>query len=724
MGRLVRFGALFVLLLSFSGVSFPDTAGGADSRAKTAASGLYMSGRFLATYGVNYSTVSVSLDAIYNDSSTRTTGTLRLEYWASVTRPERGRGFTGYKLAVFNTLNPLPPRTHYSSIQRSASMQVPPDGTYWLILLLTEYDPANCSAADGYCVQDSFISDNQRTFGNPPTSYTLSVSKSGSGGGTVTSTPGGINCGSTCSASFSSGTVVTLSAAPASGSTFAGWSGACSGLGACSTAMSSGASVTAMFNTSAPPPSTGFVNLSDIWWNPNESGWGLTLADHETQIFGVWYTYDANGAPVWYVIPGGTFSSDFRYFDAEVYRTTGPPLAGPFDPNRVTRALVGTVRMDLAPAGLPEGRLLFTYTIGGITQTKEIQRQPFGNAMPRWGTDFTDIWWNANESGWGLTLAQHGDNVFGVWYTYGADGQPLFLVMPGVTFNGATSFTGTLYTTRGPYFATQPFDPARVVVTAVGTATITFSGRTLTFASTVNGFSQTRTAEQQPFGRSSPKLIFVKKPVRVGKPGETYRHCFCEPDPGGAGLCGFPSQGNPTGGSPPYRFHLGTAGGFPPIGVLLNENGCLTGTPTREGSASFTVCAIDLGGNQDCQEFTMDVRQTEPPAGGAIAGTWFGEWKRRIGGFGDGYYNLTFNLTQNGSSVGGTWSSVLTRCDGICGDRPGEGTSGTFVNGSYSGGVLNLQSGGGTFFNANVSGTLMTGSSGGSFPGTFTLSKQ
>ena len=58
-----------------------------------------------------------------------------------------------------------------------------------------------------------------------PTMRTLTVVKSGGGSGTVTSNPAGINCGSDCSASFTNGTSVTLTATPASGSTFAGWEG-------------------------------------------------------------------------------------------------------------------------------------------------------------------------------------------------------------------------------------------------------------------------------------------------------------------------------------------------------------------------------------------------------------------------------------------------------------------------------------------------------------------
>ena len=68
-----------------------------------------------------------------------------------------------------------------------------------------------------------------------PVVRTLTVAKSGTGTGTVDSSPSGITCGSTCSATYTSGTTVALSATPAAGSTFTGWSGAgCSGAAAAS----------------------------------------------------------------------------------------------------------------------------------------------------------------------------------------------------------------------------------------------------------------------------------------------------------------------------------------------------------------------------------------------------------------------------------------------------------------------------------------------------------
>ncbi|MCI0469532.1 MAG: matrixin family metalloprotease, partial [Nitrospirae bacterium] len=58
--------------------------------------------------------------------------------------------------------------------------------------------------------------------GAPPTQYTLTVSKSGTGSGTVSSSPSGISCGVDCSESYNSGTTVILTATPAAGSTFSG----------------------------------------------------------------------------------------------------------------------------------------------------------------------------------------------------------------------------------------------------------------------------------------------------------------------------------------------------------------------------------------------------------------------------------------------------------------------------------------------------------------------
>ena len=81
----------------------------------------------------------------------------------------------------------------------------------------------------------------------------LSVSKAGSGTGTVTSSPAGISCGTTCSREFTYGTTLTLTAAPTAGSALSGWSGACTGTGACTVTMDRAQSATATFEQHLPP---------------------------------------------------------------------------------------------------------------------------------------------------------------------------------------------------------------------------------------------------------------------------------------------------------------------------------------------------------------------------------------------------------------------------------------------------------------------------------------
>ena len=80
----------------------------------------------------------------------------------------------------------------------------------------------------------------------------LSVAKTGTGAGAVTSTPAGIDCGATCATEFAEGEVVSLAAKADAGSSFAGWGGACAGAGACEVTMTEAKAVTAEFSKAGP----------------------------------------------------------------------------------------------------------------------------------------------------------------------------------------------------------------------------------------------------------------------------------------------------------------------------------------------------------------------------------------------------------------------------------------------------------------------------------------
>ena len=111
-------------------------------------------------------------------------------------------------------------------------------------------------------------------------------------------------------------------------------------------------------------------DYTDMWWNPNENGWGLNLTQHPTRvIFGVWYTYEADNTPVWYILPSGSWTNSTTY-TGPLYVTSGPPFSGPFDASRVETRQVGTATLTFS--GANNGT--FAYTVDGVNGSKAITR--------------------------------------------------------------------------------------------------------------------------------------------------------------------------------------------------------------------------------------------------------------------------------------------------------------------------------------------------------------
>jgi hypothetical protein len=117
------------------------------------------------------------------------------------------------------------------------------------------------------------------------------------------------------------------------------------------------------------------TNFSDLWWIPAESGWGLNVTQQADVLFATWFVYGPGKEPIWYsatlakdpVSADGTTS-----FQGELVQTTGPWFgAGTFNPALVTRQGVGAAHF--APGTVSTATL--TYTTGGVTVTKQIERQ-------------------------------------------------------------------------------------------------------------------------------------------------------------------------------------------------------------------------------------------------------------------------------------------------------------------------------------------------------------
>lgn len=124
------------------------------------------------------------------------------------------------------------------------------------------------------------------------------------------------------------------------------------------------------------------------------------------------------------------------------------------------------------------------------------------NAANTWGTDFSDLWWNRDESGWGVNVAHQGDTIFMTLFVYGENDTVKWYVGPAMTYRSGAEgieFNGVLYETTGPYLG-RFFNSDEVVNRAVGDASILFPAGTLARLNyTVDNVTQTKWIQRQTF---------------------------------------------------------------------------------------------------------------------------------------------------------------------------------------------------------------------------------
>ena len=272
--------------------------------------------------------------------------------------------------------------------------------------------------------------------------------------------------------------------------------------------------------TSAPPgppappaPSAGpAFNVQGLWWRESESGWGVNLAQQGEKVFATWFTYDGSGNGLWLVMSDGRLQGNNTYSGA-LYRTTGPAFSAPFDASRVTYAQVGTATFSFADAN--NGTV--TATINGTSVTKPITRLVYSSPVPTCSSagsagaqpNYQDLGWKSpagSESGWGVNLAHQGDTLFATWYTYGADGQPLWLSASNVTRTGNATYSGTLTRSWGPPFNASPWDPSKVTRQPAGNVSFTFTDNDNGVMSyTLEGVTQSKAITRIAF--SSPATV-------------------------------------------------------------------------------------------------------------------------------------------------------------------------------------------------------------------------
>ena len=251
-------------------------------------------------------------------------------------------------------------------------------------------------------------------------------------------------------------------------------------------------------------------NYQGLWWNAQESGWGINFAHQGDVIFATWFTYGADNQPQWYTIRAQKTAANV--YAGPVSSFTGLPFnTVPYTPNANVKTPVGTATITFADDGKAA---TFTYTVNGITQTKQIVRQQFAPGVPLpvcvWGaqpdlrlaTNYQDLWWVADgqESGWGINFTHQGNIIFATWFTYDLTGKAWWLFSVAAETAVPKVYSGEVKTAVGPPFNADPFDPNAVIRTAVGNATITLTdGNHARFDYTVNGVTQTKNLTRQVF---------------------------------------------------------------------------------------------------------------------------------------------------------------------------------------------------------------------------------
>ncbi len=245
------------------------------------------------------------------------------------------------------------------------------------------------------------------------------------------------------------------------------------------------------------------TNYTDIWWNKDESGWGIQVTHHNDQIFGTWYTYDVDGSQLFVTLPGCSISPGGKFngsvCEGELYRTKGTPItATTFTGATATK--IGTAKLTFTGANAAT----FNYKIGAVDITKAIERFSFGTGVSNYPNDASDLYYQDGAAGWGFSLAQHGNTHFGVIYHYDESGNPLFAVMSNGQQSGNT-VSGDLFITQSARsnYSTPTWNSADISVVSaapIGKATLTLSGSGFAMTFTYKGNSQTRQMSRLAFG--------------------------------------------------------------------------------------------------------------------------------------------------------------------------------------------------------------------------------
>ena len=264
-----------------------------------------------------------------------------------------------------------------------------------------------------------------------------------------------------------------------------------------------GSAISGVVALAVPEPGTAPDFHQGLWWGgPQQSGWGVGIAQNDARMFVTLYAYDDSGAPRWWVVPGGSWSADFATFTGAAYQPrwgSAGMIAG--DP-------VGHVSLEFGG----DGKATMRYQLGGKSGEHAIERQSLGAPARDLRWDYAGMWWyGAERNGEGVFIAQEHSTLFTVLYDYDYTGQTKWRVLPGGLWTEnpyrVTGFVAPgLFSTRSDSSFFAGYDAARlrvlrdndggVLPKGDGLATL-FLGYQFEFDS--GNVPVTRDIERQPF---------------------------------------------------------------------------------------------------------------------------------------------------------------------------------------------------------------------------------
>lgn len=124
------------------------------------------------------------------------------------------------------------------------------------------------------------------------------------------------------------------------------------------------------FGESGRPPQAG---VNGLWWGgPSQNGWGVAIHEHASQLFIVWFTYDDDGAPTWFVMPDGTWMADGAH-RGTMWQTRGRSYSAPLAGTSFSAEQVGSYRLRFTSKDTAR----MDVTVGNRSIALELQRQVF-----------------------------------------------------------------------------------------------------------------------------------------------------------------------------------------------------------------------------------------------------------------------------------------------------------------------------------------------------------